>query len=147
MKIRAHLKKILIALFLLLAGGGVGYYWLKLPYDFPMQREIAENFIQLVMDNKLDAAYEMTSRTGYTGLDYEEFLARVNGGELPRSTYKFMGVDPIQSNGNRLRRWLRGQTVDPDRVSFEFQIPLLSVYVCRMNDNQWKVCRFNTHAG
>ena len=119
MKIRAHLKKILIALFLLLAGGGAGYYWLKLPYDFPMQREIAETFIQLVMDNKLDAAYEMSSRTGYTGLDYEEFLGRVNGGELPRpwSSYKFTHVGPIQSNGNRLRRWLRGQTVDPDRVS------------------------------
>lgn len=143
---RPRLKKFVIAFFILLAGGGCGYYWLKSPYNFPMQRDFAGNFVRLVVNNQLEEAYEMTSRTRFTGLNYEEFKERLEE-ELPKSSYKVHYTYPKQTNGNRLRRLIKRRPVDPSQVSVEFEFPLLRVDVCRMNDNQWKICRFNTHAG
>lgn len=146
MKLQHRLRKIAVAFFILLAAGGGSYYYLKLPYTFPGQRDFADNFVKLVVNNQLAEAYKMTSRTRFTGLNYEEFKERVEE-ELPKSSYKIRYTDTKQTNGNRLRRLIKGRPVDPPRVSVAFEFPLLRVDVCRMNDNQWKVCRFNTHAG
>ena len=57
-------------------------------------------------------------------------------------------TSPTQTNGNRLRRLIRGQNVDMDELNVEFEgTCLLSVRLRRTSDKGWRVFYFASHAG
>jgi len=61
---------------------------------------------------------------------------------------RLVSTFPKQTNGNRLRRLIRGQNVDMDEVDVEFEgACLLGVRLRRTSDNAWKVFYFASHAG
>jgi len=54
----------------------------------------------------------------------------------------------FQTYGNRLRRWLAGRKVDPDRIGLEFEAgPPLEIRMVSSPDGKWRVTYFQTHAG
>ena len=122
-------------------------YWLKIPYDFYPQRQVTTAFINYVNEEEFEKAFELTQKNIYTGKTLEEFrnkaLLEVRG-----PGYQFDSTHPPQTNGNRLRRWLRGSEVEMRDVSVEFRGPsLLRITVRHLGNNQWKVFYITSHAG
>lgn len=141
-------KKTLILLSLVLVLSIGTYYWLKQPYPFTHQKQMAQNFIQLILDNKLEAAYQMTMRTRFTGMNFEAFKKQIDKEIATSSIYSVAYSWPEQTNGNRLRRYLRGVEVELPKVTIEFEGgSLLRVVLCYKTDGQWSICRFDSHAG
>lgn len=128
--------------------GGLFYYWLKLPYNYASQKHVAEKFVQLFFNNELEQAYGLILKNHFTAKDFNEFKKRAKTEIREQDNYKILYAYPKQTNGNRLRRLIKGERVDEPRVSIEFDSGVLfRVVVCKLGDNQWKVCRFDSHAG
>lgn len=143
-------KRIIIILVLvatLVAIISGAYYWLKMPYGFPLQRQLATDFIDLVNHHEFEKAFELTHKNIYTGKTLEDFTNKAQR-EIRGANYRFDYTFPPQTNGNRLRRWLKGQKVDMQDVSIEFKGPSdLRITVRHLGNNQWKVFYITSHAG
>lgn len=127
-------------------GAGI-FYWLKMPYSFAPQRRLAETFINYVNEEEFEKAFELTRKNGYTGQTLKDFQAKASS-EIRGPGYKFAYSYPPQSNGNRLRRRLKGTETEMGEVSLEFTGPsLLRITLRRSGDNEWKVFFITSHAG
>lgn len=137
---------IAISLFFLSVLSFCFVYWLKMPYNFLPQRQIAADLIACVNEEKFEEAFELTQKSIYTGKTLGRFRDKARL-EIRGSGYQFAYAHPPQSNGNRLRRWLRGSEVEMRDVSMEFRGPsLLRITVSNVGNNQWKVSYITSHA-
>ena len=63
-----------LGLCVLLAGGAATYAWLKAPYDNAAAWAVAEEFLQLLRDDRVEQAYELTLKEdGLTGRNLDDF--------------------------------------------------------------------------
>lgn len=108
--------------------------WLSASYPFTVQRQLATEYLQLLENGDYRRADDM-----------ELWEIR------PRqfcTTKRLLYTSPPQTNGNRLRRWLRGVEVEMPEVDVEFEGQcLLRVQLRRDASGQWKVARLTHHAG
>lgn len=84
--------------FLFIVSALGAYYWLKLPYSFSYQRQLATNFISNINNEEYEQAFNLTQRNMYTGKTLEEFKAKAIR-EIPASGYQFAYSFPKQTNG------------------------------------------------
>lgn len=85
------------------------YYWLKLPYSFSYQRQLATDFINNINNEEYEQAFSLTQKNMYTGKTLEEFKAKVMR-EIPASGYQFAYSFPKQMGivyvaGLMARKW------------------------------------------
>lgn len=122
------------------------FVWAKAEYAQPDAVSVATTFLSRLQSGDFASAFELTTKNGYVGktpADLREFAHRHTcfGGRLVRTF-------PPQTNGNRLRRLIRGQNIDMDEVNVEFEgTCLLGVRLRRTSDNGWRVSYFASHAG
>jgi len=136
---------------LLLATGAVGYSWLKAPYAYSTAAGVAQEFLTLLQEGRLEQAYELTlKRQSFVGRDlaeFQPFAAR----QLCSAEYLPLVGDPHppQSNGNRLRRWLAGHEVEMPSVQLRFEKSpcLMTVELRRDGEGRWRVFYFQSRAG
>ncbi|MEQ4923435.1 hypothetical protein [Proteus hauseri] len=141
-------KQIVCSLLFLLALFVLGViYWLKLPYSFSSQRQIATAFINNINNEEYERAFELTQKNSYTGKTLEEFKDHALK-EIRGADYKFAYSFPNQTNGNRLRRWFNGTEVEMRDINLEFKGPSdLRITLRHTNNNQWKIYYITSHAG
>ena len=107
---------------------------------------VAQSFLSRLQSGDFEGAFDLTTKSGYIGktpAELREFAQRHTcwSGRL-------VWTAPPQTNGNRLRRWIKGQRVDMDEVDVEFEgACLLGVRVRRTSDHGWRIFYFASHAG
>lgn len=141
--------KLILAGCLLLALLAYTGVWLKSPYSFTQANQVAEKFIAHLQNGDSKLAFEMTFKNGLVGKtlpDFKKYASRqlCSIEKLERVYYY-----PLQTNGNRLRRWLRGNEVEMPEIGIEFENYgcLFSVALRPTKEGQWKVYNFQSHAG
>jgi hypothetical protein len=92
----------------------------------------------------------MTLQKGMTGntlSEFKEFTSRQLCvlGNNPQS----ISFHPMQTNGNRLRRWWNGAEIEMAEINLEFEkSPCLFKVTLRHTANgQWVIVYFQSHAG
>lgn len=107
---------------------------------------MAQAFLSRMQSGDVESAFELTTKSGYVGktpAELRQFAARhtcLSG--------RMAWTAPPQTNGNRLRRMIQGQSIDMDEVRVEFQgTCLLGVRLRRTPENTWRVFYFASHAG
>ncbi len=146
MKIK-HKKSFIYIMLIFIALVFCTYYWLKLPYSFSYQRQLATHFINNINNEEYEQAFSMTQRNLYTGKTLAEFKAKVVR-EIPASGYQFTYSFPKQTNGNRLRRWFNGTEVEMQDVNIEFKGPTdLRITLRHTGDDKWEIFYITSHAG
>ena len=122
------------------------FIWAKAEYGQPEPVAVAKTFLFRLRNGDFESAFELTTKSGYVGktpADLRKFTQRhtcLSG--------RFVGSFPPQTNGNRLRRLIRGQSLDMDEVHLEFEgACLLGVRLRRISGNRWLVYYFASHAG
>ena len=120
--------------------------WLKIPHDFAAPAGVARTFLELLRKGAFARAFELTSKNALVGRTVGG-LQQVSARQLCNAS-QVVATAPLQTNGNRLRRWLRGDRVEiPElRVEFSGQC-LLSVVLHPTPDGRWQVFYFESHAG
>lgn len=116
--------------------------------------QVAESFLTLLSDGNLEQAYDLTSQRGLAGSLVENSLAEFKaklGTNFSgfKNTAQLQYVFPFQSQGNRLRRWLRGQEIEMPEITFDYtigQVPY-SLRLIYRGKGQWRVLYFGAHAG
>jgi hypothetical protein len=141
-------RKIILSLFLLSASIAFALLWLKSPYPFDEPNRVADEFISLLQQGDFERAHELTLKNtlvGKTPID----LQSVSAHQLCQGNLKRLYFFPLQTNGNRVRRWLRGEEVDMPEVHIEFEkgICPFKVTLRHASNGQWKVFNFQSHAG
>jgi hypothetical protein len=135
-----------IALLILLAGAGAGYFWLKAAHIPSDAVSVAQTFIKHLQAKQFEQAHQLTMKNGYVGKTAEA-LKDISAHELCRVD-NVVGHFPFQSNGNRLRRWISGAEIEMPEVQVEFEGNcLLGVTVRRNANKQWRIFKFAGHAG
>jgi hypothetical protein len=78
----------------------------------------------------------------------QNFVDQLNArGEACRVD-RLVGIAPIQTNGNRLRRWVSGRRVEEPQLQMEFDGACPLRVTLRLSAGQgWQVVRHGTHAG
>lgn len=142
----AWLSLVLVCLLLPAAG----WMFLKSPYEPKGATSAASAFIRDIYAEDWQRAYDLTFKNGNTGRTIDEFravAARQFCGRV--SVLKYWS--PLQTHGNRLRRWINGVPLDQDQVWVEFHDSssgcMMSFEIRRTQDDQWKVFNFQSHAG
>ena len=128
----------------LITGGG--FFWLKAEHRPQGAIAHAQKFVELVQLNKLSDAYQLTFKNEIVGKTDGDFAAAVKRQFCPvtEQTTTF----PFQSNGNYMRRWISGRTVEPREVTVEFTGScLFGVTLRYVEGDEWKVYFFQSHAG
>lgn len=93
--------------------------WLKAKHNFTVPTEIAKSFLDLLQKGEFHRAHEMTLKNAYVGKTIVE-LKEVSSRQLCKID-GVVGIFPLQTNGNRLRRWLRGSEVEMPEIHVEFR--------------------------
>ena len=143
-----HTKTLITTVVLVAFSLSISWLWLKSPWNAKAPVSVASEFLHLLYQREYLRAHELTLKNGYVGRTVME-LERVAAHQLCGGANKFMYTWPRQSNGNRLRRWLRGTDPNMSRVWVEIDGPacLMSVEVRPAEDGQWRVFKFQSHAG
>ena len=129
--------------------GGAFLAWAKSPHDQAGAVVVAQAFLSRLENRDLAGAHDLTVKSGHAGRSVEEFGKLVQGEADACWRGQFRSSHPPQTNGNRLRRWLQGESMDMQEVNLEFVqgTCLLSVRLRRTSDPGWKVYYFASHAG
>jgi len=143
---------VVLALLILCGLAGAGYWGLHRQYVPPEAIASAERFLSLVKAGNFAEAYSLTTQDALSGRTLEQFESNVHrrvAVDTLTSTMEWRGVrGGFQTYGNRLRRWLGGRKVDPDRMGLEFEAGSpVEVRVVSSPDGRWRVAYFQTHAG
>lgn len=142
-------RGLIVALLIGIASWGVGWQYLKSPYEPRGATLVASTFMREIAQENWLRAQELTFRNEYTGRTVDE-LHQISARQICGGV-SLISWSPLQSNGNRLRRWLSGTELDQRRVWVEFyderSICMISVEVRRTAGQQWKVFNFQSHAG
>jgi hypothetical protein len=144
---------IVVALLVLGAAAGAGYWGLHRQYVSPDAIALAERFLALVKAGNFTEAYALTTQDAMSGRTQEQFEANLHrriGLVLTNTNAvaELRGVrNGFQTYGNRLRRWIAGRKIDPDGVSLEFSVPVpLEIRLMSSKEGKWKVSYFQVHA-
>jgi hypothetical protein len=125
-------------------------FWLKSPYRFARPNQVAEQFVLLLQNGDFELAHEMTFKNELVGKSPLE-LKKVSALQLCSAEAKLERVSysPLQTNGNRIHRWLRGTEIEMPEIHIEFENAscLFGVALRHTGNNQWKVFSFQSHAG
>ncbi len=137
---------LVLAVALATACGAATAWWLHQQHHPAEAVHAAQGFVRDMEQYHYDAAFAKTlggPATGTTPLE----LARTARRQLcPRAAVVY--TIPFQSHGNRLRRWVAGREVDEPQVRVEFEgACLFGVTMRRIGPGQWRVTRFDSHAG
>jgi len=101
------------------AAAAAGFAWLKAEHKPAEAIAVAQNFV-------------------------DQLNARGEGCRIDR----LVGISPLQTNGNRLRRWVSGRGVDEPELQMEFDGACPLRVTLRWSAGQgWQVVRHGTHAG
>ncbi len=121
-------------------------WWLRAAH-FPVQAvQVAHTFVLHLEAQRYPQAYALAVAGGGVGRSVEQFETFAKSQRC--SATRIVSTFPYQSNGNRLRRWWAGRSVDLDEVVVEFDgACLLGVKVQRNASGAWRVVRFASHAG
>ena len=124
----------------------VGLYWLKQPHPAQEQVERVERFIELLRTANYAEAHTLTMKNALVGQTlptFEVFAKRQICGR-----FKMTEVFPLQTNGNRLRRWMSGAEVEMPEVVVQYEGScLFKVTLRRDPKGNWKVFNFGSHSG
>ena len=119
--------------------------WLKQQYPARDQTQVAETFVNFLRSQRVAEAYELTMKTRMDLPTEEDFTAFA-----PRQicgAFKVAEVFPVQSNGNRLRRWMSGQEVEMPEVNIQYLGDCaFRVTLRRDAEQKWKIFKFASHA-
>jgi len=125
------------------------HVWAGSQYGQAEAVSVATAFMSRLRSADFNGAHAMTVKNAYVGASPEE-LRRLARREAPACWEGGLtSISPPQTNGNRLRRWLRGQAVELNELNAEFEkgTCLLSVRLRRVTGAEWKVFYFASHAG
>lgn len=138
-----------LGLGVLLAGGAAIYAWLKAPYDNAAAWVVAEEFLQLLRDDRVEQAYDLTlKQDGLTGRNLDDFAVLAGRQLCSREPLARVWLHPPQSNGNRLRRWLHDRELDMPSLVARFEgACLISIELRRDGAGRWRVHYFQSTAG
>ena len=121
-------------------------YWLKQPHPAQEQVERAERFVELLRSANYAEAHTLTMKNplvGQTLPDFQVFAKRQICG-----TFHMTEVFPLQTNGNRLRRWMSGAEFEMPEVVVQYGGScLFKVTLRRDSEGKWKVFNFGSHSG
>ena len=141
-------RRLALALAVALAGvcAAAAAWWLHQQHHPTEAVNAAKAFVHDMERHDHAAAFARTlggPATGTTPLE----LARTARRQLcPPAAVVY--TIPFQSHGNRLRRWVAGREVDEPQVRVEFAgACLFGVTLRRVGPGQWRVTRFDSHAG
>ena len=113
--------------------------------------QVAQSFVEDLRSHELEQAYQLTTQQAEVGRSLEEFqnVVRQQWPAIPPASVRFLEARPRQAYGNRLRRWWRGQKMDPPQAWLEFTVDGMpfQVRARRMDGGGWKVDFFESHAG
>lgn len=142
MKMRTTVLSCLV----LAALGAGGAAWLLSKHHPAQAYDVAVRFLQLVKAKDLDSAYNLTAKNSLVGRDnvaFQKIVAR-----MCLSTQGDGTTFPLQTNGNRLRRWLNGRDIEMEEVGVEFEGLLcpMTIKLRQGPDKAWKVYFFENHA-
>lgn len=137
---------LVLAASLAAVAAATGAWWLHQPHHPTLAVHAAQAFVHEMGQYHYDAAFARTLGHPATGTSPLE-LARTARRQLcPPATVAY--TLPFQSHGNRLRRWLADREVDEPQVRVEFEgTCLFGVTLRRVGPGQWRVTRFDSHAG
>lgn len=145
MKLRLGARGFAACLALVVASAGF-VIWAKAQYGQPAAVSVAQAFLSRLQSGDFEGAFELTTKNGYIGktpADLRQFAQRHTcwSGRL-------VWTAPPQTNGNRLRRWVNGQSIDMEEVHVEFEgTCMLGVRVRRTSHDGWRVFYFASRAG
>jgi hypothetical protein len=147
-----RLLLVIMALLVLCAGAGAGYWGLHRQYVSPDAIALAERFISLIKAGNFAEAYALTTQDALPGRTLEQFESNVHHRvalDALTATAEWRGVKGgFQTYGNRLRRWLAGRKLDPDSIGLEFEAGSpVEIRLISSPDGKWRVTYFQTHAG
>ena len=113
---------------------------------------LSMTFIDLLRAGELDKAYELTVMSDDVGRDLKGFADKVRRegveGGARTGAAEMREVRPFQSYGNRLRRWINGESVDQTEANVDFSVGGVpfKVGLVRFKDGRWRVRNFQSHA-
>ena len=123
--------------------------WAKSQYRYPDAVQTAQTFLSRLNNGDFRGAHDLTFKSGYVGGSLGEFrkLAEREAAICWRG--RLAWTSPPQTNGNRLRRRIRGESADMNELNLDFESGpcLLSVRLRRTSDADWKIFYFASHAG
>ncbi len=135
-----------VALFFVVAIFGF-FVWAKMPYTYPEVQQQAIRFLKHLDAGEFRDAYAMTTQSGEMGKSLPEFRNRFPSLARFKKPFRVDSVSPLQSNGNRLRRWLGGQAQNPEIVHLEMAGTACSVTIIFARSvSTWKLQRVASHA-
>ncbi len=139
---------------------GILYAFAKTEYVPSEPKKIAQEFLQLLLDEKYDEAFTYTTHNKDVGSTIKRLKKRARyelqsvSSKSKKIELRVNSVSPPQSYGNRLRRWVQYRQVEQDQISVDFVISGKDIYLLfevRLSYNHkkddWKVIYFQSHAG
>ena len=113
--------------------------------------QTAQSFVACLQAHEPERAYRLTTQQSEVGTSLGEFQGIVRQqwpGKAPNAV-QLVAVRPFQSYRNRLRRWFRGQAMDPAEQWLGFSVGGLPFEVRETHADGagWKVDHFQSHAG
>ena len=119
--------------------------WLEKQASARDQIHLAETFVNFLRSQRVEEAYELTMKSRMDLPTKEDFAAFA-----PRQicgAFEFTEVFPLQTNGNRLRRWMSRQDIEMQEVNVQYMGDCaFRVTLRRDAENKWKVFKFGSHA-
>lgn len=133
----------------LLVAAGNAWLWLKAPYRNDAAIEVASAFLQSLQADRQAEAFALTlAGDGLLGADRQQFAAQVQRQLCSREPLPLAWTHPLQSRGNRLRRWLAGDELEMPSLTARFEgACLISIELRRDAQGQWRVFNFQSTAG
>lgn len=136
----------LTVLILLILSISIGAWWLKQPYTYPEAQQFTHQFMALLRQKQYDSAFALTAQPSLVGATPEALSKLAEHECLDDQSFAYS--TPPQTNGNRLRRWLKDEPIDQTKINLDFQHTcLLGVQLIKDKQGEWRILRFGGHAG
>ncbi|TXH68461.1 MAG: hypothetical protein E6Q83_13640 [Thiothrix sp.] len=138
--------KIILGLVTVLSLSLLAYWYLKQPYQYPEAQQITRQFMQLLRDQNYEQAFSLMAQPNLSADSPKVLAERAQAECLDDEVFAY--ASPPQANGNRLRRWLKQETVDQTKITLDFEHScLLGVQLVKTKQGEWRILRFGGHAG
>jgi hypothetical protein len=108
---------------------------------------LALEFVHLLHAKQFSEALALAEKSPYVGSSASE-LERIAGRQLCSSAERLVGTSPVQTNGNRVRRWLSQSQIEMSELHVELEGDcLLRVTLRHSPGTGWHVYSIASHAG
>lgn len=127
------------------------------PYPYSEVTNTGNRFITALLDRNYESAFQLTVKNTDVGETLPAFAANAQkefGFTHASATGFSFGaptISPLQTFGNRLRRWYEGRKVDEREVDADYKIKTETTHVpvrihfVYQSDGTWKITRFQAH--